>query len=90
MTRGDSEAALCQEARAGTTGRVAAPELPRAGTWELGPQDTWRHPRCPEPGGGSWHHGRYGGTQATRVVWYNLMSWIRGRVRAHILPFILT
>jgi hypothetical protein len=36
-----SGAALSQEAGAGDTGRVVAPELPRVETQELGPWDTW-------------------------------------------------
>jgi hypothetical protein len=36
-----SGAALSQEAGAGDTGCVAAPELPRVETQELGPWDTW-------------------------------------------------
>jgi hypothetical protein len=42
-THGGYGATLCQEAGAGATGRVAALELPRAGTQELGPRDTWAH-----------------------------------------------
>jgi hypothetical protein len=41
VTRGGFRAALCQEEGAGATGRVAAPELPRVGTRELGPRDIW-------------------------------------------------
>jgi hypothetical protein len=89
-TRGGSRAALCQEAGAGTMGRVAAPKLPRAGTQELGPWDTWRHLSCHELGGGSWRHERCGGTRAACAGWHNLMSWTRGCVRAHVLPFVLT
>jgi hypothetical protein len=36
-TRGGSGAALCQEAGAGATGRVPAPELARVETREPGP-----------------------------------------------------
>jgi malate synthase len=41
VTHGDSGAALCHKAGADATGRMAAPELPRAGTRELGPRDMW-------------------------------------------------
>jgi hypothetical protein len=81
---------MCQEAGAGATGHVAAPELPRAGTHELEPWEMWRHPSCCELGGGSWRHERCGGTRAARVRWHNPMSWTHGRVRAHVLPFVLT
>jgi hypothetical protein len=41
-TRGDPGAASGWTAGAETAGHAAAPELPRAGQRELGPQDTWR------------------------------------------------
>jgi hypothetical protein len=47
-TRGGPGAAPSRAARAGSTGHFVAPELPRAGQRELGPQDTWRPRSCPE------------------------------------------
>jgi hypothetical protein len=41
-TRGDPGAAPGWAAEAGAAGHVVAPELPRAGQWELEPQGTWR------------------------------------------------
>jgi hypothetical protein len=51
MTRGGPGAAPGRAAGAGPAGHVAAPELPRVGRRELGPQDTWRPRSCPRPCG---------------------------------------
>jgi hypothetical protein len=51
-------------ARAGATGHVAAPELPRAGQRELEPQDTWRPRSYPELGSGSWSRRTHDGHRA--------------------------
>jgi hypothetical protein len=45
-------------------GRVAAPDLPRAGQRELEPQVTWRHRSCSGLGSGSWRRRTRGGTGA--------------------------
>jgi hypothetical protein len=46
-TRGSPGFALSQETGAGATGHVAAPELARARTRELAPQEVWRPLSCP-------------------------------------------
>jgi hypothetical protein len=80
MTCGDSGAALSQEVGAGATEHVVAPELPRVGTRELWPRDTWPHLSYPEPGLGSWRHGRCGNTQAASVGWHNPILSTRGHM----------
>jgi hypothetical protein len=52
-TRGGPRAAPGRAAGAEAAGHVVAPEQPRAGQWELRPQDTWRPRSCPGPGSGS-------------------------------------
>jgi hypothetical protein len=49
-TRGSPGAASGWAAGAGAAGHVAALELPRAGQWELEPQDTRRPPELPWAG----------------------------------------
>jgi hypothetical protein len=63
-TRGDPGAAPGRAAGAEAIGHAAAPELPRAGQWELRPQDTWRPRSCPGPGSASWVRGIRGGPGA--------------------------
>jgi hypothetical protein len=48
-TRGGPKAALGWAAGVEAAGHVAAPELPRTGQRELGPQDMWRPRSCPGP-----------------------------------------
>jgi hypothetical protein len=64
MTRGGPGATPGWAAGAGSAGHVAAPELPRAGQRELGPQDTWRSRSCPGPGSESWVRRTRGGPVA--------------------------
>jgi hypothetical protein len=64
-TRGGPGAAPGWAAGAGAAGHVAASELPRAGQWELEPQDTWWPRSCPGLGSGSWSRRTRGGPGAT-------------------------
>jgi hypothetical protein len=63
-TRGGPGAAPGWAAGAGAAGHVAAPELPRAGQWELEPQDTWRPWSCLGLGSGSRSRRTRGGAEA--------------------------
>jgi hypothetical protein len=83
-TRGGPGAAPVWAARAGATGHEVAPELPRAGQWELEPQDTKRPRSCPRPGSGGWSRRTRGGPGA--APGYNL----RGSTWIHALLLALT
>jgi hypothetical protein len=88
-TRGGPGAAPGWTAGAGAVGHVAAPELPRAGQWELEPQDTWRPQSCPGLGSGSWSHRTRGvpGAAPGCVVHAEVMdTWERVICMPRLLP----
>jgi hypothetical protein len=76
-THGGNRAVLSQEVGAGTTGRVAALELPRVGRRELAPRDAWRHPNYPEPrgGGGADTTGRMVAPEPPKARGWELVPW---------------